>query len=213
MSAPDTSPPAAKAPRRRTGRPSKEEAAAGPDARTVLLQAAGAEFVEFGYEHTTSNRIAHRAGFAPQTFYRWYKDKLDIFIHVYQAWTDAEIAQLDAMLTEDTDALQIAEAFVANHRSFALFKRSLLQLAATAPEVRQARAACRLKQIEQVKRWNPLMQDNEAIAAVLISAEQLCQSLAEGEFEDMGLSGRDAYKQLTSLIGKLRSGGKASAAT
>lgn len=206
MSASDTSAIAAKTPRRRSGRPSKVEAACGPDAKTVLLQAAGAEFVEFGYEHTTSNRIAHRAGFAPQTFYRWYKDKLEVFLHVYQAWTDAEIAQLDAMLTEDTSALQIAEAFVANHRSFALFKRSLLQLAATTPEVKQVRAACRLKQIEQVKRWNPRMQDQEGIAAMLIAAEQLCQSLAEGEFEDMGLSGRDAYKQLTSLIDRLRSG-------
>lgn len=198
-------------PRRRTGRPSKKEAAAGPDAKTVLLQAAGAEFVEFGYEHTTTNRIAHRAGFAPQTFYRWYKDKLEIFIQVYQAWTDAELSLLDAMLTEQTSDLQIAEAFVANHRSFALFKRSLLQLAATTPEVKQARAASRLKQVEQVKRWNPCMQDAEGIAAVLMAAEQLCQSLAEGEFEDMGLTGRDAYKQLTSLIGRLRSGRAATA--
>lgn len=170
----------------------------------MLLQAAGAEFVESGYEHTTTNRIAHRAGFAPQTFYRWYQDKLDIFIHVFEAWTDAELALLDALLTEQTASLQIAEAFVANYRSFALFKRSLQQLAANTPEVRQARAACRIKQIQHVRRWNPALQNDEVIAALLVGAEQLCQSLAEGEFEDMGLTGRHAYQQLANLIDLLR---------
>jgi len=190
--------------RRRTGRPSKQDMEPGQDAKTMLLQAAGAEFVESGYEHTTSNRIAHRAGFAPQTFYRWYKDKLEVFIQVFEAWTDAELEQLDALLTEQTGSRQIAEAFVANYRGFALFKRSLQQLAATTPEVRQARAACRLKQIQQVKRWNPAMQNDELIAALLVAVEQLCQSLAEGEFEDMGLTGDAAYQQLSDLIDRLR---------
>lgn len=199
MSSSDIAPP-----RRRTGRPSKLDSAPGHDAKTMLLHAAGAEFVEFGYEHTTSNRIAHRAGFAPQTFYRWYKDKLDIFIQVFEAWTDAELALLDAMLTEQTDSLQIAQATVEHYRSFALFKRSLQQLAATTPEVKRARAACRLKQIEQVKRWNPQMQDDEAIAALLIGSEQLCQALADGEFNDMGLTGTHAYRQLSELIDQMR---------
>lgn len=193
-------------PRRRTGRPSKQDSAPGQDAKTMLLHAAGAEFVEYGYEHTTSNRIAQRAGFAPQTFYRWYKDKLDVFIQVFQAWTDAEIAQLDAMLTEQTDSLQIAQATVEHYRSFALFKRSLQQLASTTADVKQARAACRLKQIEQVKRWSPRLQDDEAIAALLIGAEQLCQALADGEFDDMGLRGTHAYQQLSRLIDELRAG-------
>lgn len=191
-------------PRRRTGRPSKQDMAPGRDAKTMLLHAAGAEFVEFGYEHTTTNRIAHRAGFAPQTFYRWYKDKLEVFIQVFEAWTDAELVLLDALLTEQMASRQIAEAFVTNYRSFALFKRGLLQLAATTPEVRQARAACRLKQIQQVKRWNPGMQNDELIAALLLSIEQLCQSLAEDEFEDMGLTGSAAYQQLSDLIDRLR---------
>jgi AcrR family transcriptional regulator len=170
----------------------------------MLLHAASAEFVEFGYDHTTSNRIAHRAGFAPQTFYRWYKDKLDVFIKVYEAWTDAEIAQLDAMLTEQTGSLQIAEAFVEHYRTFALFMRSLHQLATTNPEVKRARAVCRLKQVGEVKRWNPQLQDDEMIAALLIGAEQLCRALAEDEFTDMGLSGRHAWTQLSALIDRLR---------
>ena len=191
-------------PRRRTGRPSKQDVTPGQDAKTMLLHAAGAEFVEFGYEHTTSNRIAQRAGFAPQTFYRWYKDKLEVFIQVFEAWTDAELNQLDGMLTEQTSSHDIAEAFVQNFRSFALFKRSLQQLAANSTEVRQARAACRLRQIQQVKRWNPSLQDDELIASLLICAETLCQALSEGEFEDMGLTGRAAYKQLSVFIDRLR---------
>lgn len=193
-------------PRRRTGRPSKSDITPGQDAKTMLLQAAGAEFVEFGYDNTTSNRIAQRAGFAPQTFYRWYKDKLEVFIQVFEAWTDAELTQLDGMLTEQASNQDIAEAFVQNFRCFAMFKRSLQQLAAITPEVKQARAACRLKQIQQVKRWNPAMQDDEVIASLLIGAETLCQALAEGEFEDMGLNGRAAYEQLSVIIERLRPG-------
>ena len=37
-----------------------------------------AEFIESGYAGTDTNRIARRAGFAPQTFYRWFADKTAI---------------------------------------------------------------------------------------------------------------------------------------
>ena len=49
-----------------------------------LIAAAAAEFREAGFAGTDSNRIARRAGFAPQTFYRWFKDKTEIFIAVYR---------------------------------------------------------------------------------------------------------------------------------
>ena len=43
---------------------------------TKLIAAAAAEFNDHGFSGTDSNKIARRAGFAPQTFYRWFKDNI-----------------------------------------------------------------------------------------------------------------------------------------
>src|SRR5215470_8598720 len=51
-----------------------------------LVRAAAREFNEHGFLGTDTNRIARRAGFAPQTFYRWFGDKTEIFIKVYEQW-------------------------------------------------------------------------------------------------------------------------------
>jgi AcrR family transcriptional regulator len=45
-----------------------------PSTSNDLIAAAAAEFNEFGFSGTDTNRIARRAGYAPQTFYRWFKD-------------------------------------------------------------------------------------------------------------------------------------------
>jgi AcrR family transcriptional regulator len=52
------------------------------DGRSVLIAAARLEFEEFGFEGTNSNAIARRAGYAPQTFYRHFEDKREIFLAV-----------------------------------------------------------------------------------------------------------------------------------
>jgi AcrR family transcriptional regulator len=195
--------PSSPAPRKRLGRPSKHDMQAGPDARTLLLHAASAEFVELGYTGTSTNRISQRAGFAPQTFYRWYKDKLHVFIEVFQAWAEAELAQLEAMLTEANSSLQIAEACVESHRSFLVFHRSLRLLAQDSPEIRQARAHSRQAQIQRILPKQPGLTPEDA-AALLIGIEHLCEALAEGEFTDLGLQGSQAYAQLALLIEQLR---------
>jgi AcrR family transcriptional regulator len=190
-------------PRKRMGRPSRDEVLAGQDAPTLLLHAATAEFVEHGYEGTSTNRISERAGFAPQTFYRWYKDKLAVFIAVHQAWAEGEMAELDAMLTEATGSPHLAEVFVESHRSFLTFQRSLKRLAQDMPTVRQAAAQTRLMQIQRIQARQPQL-SQEKVAAVLICMNHLCEALAEGEFSDLGLSGEHAYAQLADLIEQLR---------
>lgn len=189
---------------RRTGRPPQRDVAPGQDTRTLLLQAATAEFVEFGFGSTDTNRIARRANFAPQTFYRWYKDKLDIFVQVYQAWEDAEIEMMDAMLTEHAPSPQIAEAFVQSYRSFLVFRRNLRQLACDTPEVRKAVADSRRRLIDQIKRWNPALHSDEHIATLIVQMDRVCEALAEGEFEELGLEGSAAYEVLSRSIDQLR---------
>lgn len=194
----------AKAAPRKMGRPPKGAAGDGPDTATALLQAAAAEFVEHGYDDTDTNRIAKRAGFAPQTFYRWYADKLDIFIKVYQAWEEAEQSILDSLLTERAPPSQIAERCVQSHQSFLQFRRSLRQLTLLEPAVRAARAASRRQQIRVIRERNAHAPSEAALGALLIQIERLTEALAEGEFSDLELDTAPAYAALASLIEQLR---------
>ena len=71
-----------------------------PSTRESLIGAAGAEFRERGFSGTDSNKIARRAGFAPQTFYRWFTDKTEIFLAVYRAWEEEEKTVVGALIKD-----------------------------------------------------------------------------------------------------------------
>src|SRR3954471_12569402 len=101
----------------------------GETTRDRLCAAAMAEFNDHGFAGTDTNRIARRAGFAPQTFYRWFKDKTAIFVAAYRAWEEAERADVGALLSRDAAIEAIVEAGVDHHRRFLKFRRSLRQLA------------------------------------------------------------------------------------
>lgn len=192
-------------PRKRMGRPSLKEREGGADAATRLLQAGTAEFVERGYDGTSTNRIAERAGFAPQTFYRWYSDKLAVFMAVHTAWAEAELAQLEALLTEPSaDARYLAEVCVESQRSFLVFLRSLERLAQDVPTVRKARAEARAARIDRIRACRPEL-SREQVATLLVTLDLLCNALAEGVFADLGLDGREALAQVASIICQLRS--------
>lgn len=191
----------------RMGRRRAADVAPGePDTRTRLVQAAAEEFVERGYTGTDTNRIARRAGFAPQTFYRWFKDKVEIFIEVYRVWEEAEGAILDMLITHPASSEQIAEACVESCRSFLLLRRHLRQLAIENAAVREARAQCRWRQMQRLRGLNPhlLLADDEQLAAWLVSLDVLCMALAEGEWADMSLQGRAALRMLADVIEQLR---------
>ncbi len=199
----DTGERAADKPKKRLGRPPKDVTQHGAAASEKLLQAALAEFVEHGFDGTNTNRISERAGFAPQTFYRWYKDKLTIFLAVFEHWATSDMAQLEALLSEALSEMELAEACVESHRTLLTFKRSLKRLAQDEDQVRLAAKQARLAQISRVRRLCPTL-DQEETAALLIELDHLCEALAEGEFAELGLDGRFAYAQLAEIIGRLR---------
>src|SRR6185436_2515069 len=92
---------------RRSGTAAAVEATAD-----LLRRAALAEFDRHGFAGTDSNRIARRAGFAPQTFYRWYEDKIDIFIHVYRAWIAEEVNAVAALNASQAAATRLVDTCV-----------------------------------------------------------------------------------------------------
>ncbi len=170
-----------------------------------LLYAAAAEFNEHGFAGTDTNRIARRAGFAPQTFYRWYEDKIDVFIKVYEYWEGQEAEVLQGLLAQNAADARIVEAMVAHHRAYLLFRRSLRQLSLDHPKVRAARAASRLRQIGNIRMIQaPRAMDESELAAKLLQMERLSDALAEGEIVDMNLDPTAAADALAEIIHRLR---------
>jgi AcrR family transcriptional regulator len=175
--------------------------------RDRLTAAAAAEFREHGFAGTDTNKIARRAGFAPQTFYRWFKDKTAIFIAVYRAWEDEELRVLGDLIAQGAADATIVEAAIAHHRAYLFFRRSLRALAVDEPQVRAARAASRRRQVARIAAWaGEGAPPEDRIAVRLLEVERLSDAIAEGELADMGLGDAAALAQLASIIAELRGG-------
>ena len=173
------------------------------DTAEKLLEAAAREFRAHGYGGTDTNKIAARAGFAPQTFYRWFDDKLAIFLAVYRRWEEEEAGVVAALVEKRAGSPTLADAIIAHHRAYLQFRRSLRALSVEHPHVRKARAQSRLRQIDNMIALTGAG-TRESLAPILFQIERLADAVAEGEFADLGLSqtaGRDA---LAKLLAELR---------
>jgi AcrR family transcriptional regulator len=171
----------------------------------LLVRAASAEFARHGFVGTDTNRIARRAGFAPQTFYRWFDDKIDVFIQVYNAWVDEELKTIATLNAGSAPLRQLAKALVAHHKTHLRFRRDLRQLALENQAVRTARAESRRRQVEIIKHWHPATRlGREDVAVALFKIERLADAIAEGEFGDMKLGDAAAYLALDKLIKSLQ---------
>lgn len=184
---------------------------AAPDLSTTtrLVAAADAEFSEAGYFASDTNKIARRAGFAPQTFYRHFEDKLAIFIAVYAQWRRAEAAAVNDALAGEPVRARRAEAaariLIAFHRRSRCFRRSLRILAIEETRVRAARAESRLAQATALaglpsNRGRALA----AILAAILEVERLCDAIADGELEDLGVSASAAERAVAAAVRRAR---------
>lgn len=160
----------------------------------ALLDAARLEFEEAGFEETNTNRIARRAGFAPQTFYRHFTDKTAIFLAVYERWADEEIAAVGTA----KDATEAADILILHHRASLKFRRTLRSLTLTDARVREARARSRLAQIGLLRqRFARLAaRDPADLAFNLLMIERLTDALVEGELQDLGIPEAESQAEL-----------------
>lgn len=169
-----------------------------------LVLAAASEFNEQGLLGTDTNKIARRAGFAPQTFYRWFEDKIDIFIKVYEHWEEQEAGIFRKLLAEDASDERLVKACVAHHRAYLVFRRSLRLVSLEDERVRRARAATRKRQIARINEWQKTELDPGMVATLLLQIERLSDALAEQEFADMGLDAAACEAALARIIRELR---------
>ncbi|WP_420560872.1 TetR/AcrR family transcriptional regulator [Tepidicaulis sp.] len=174
------------------------------ETRRRLTRAAAEEFNAHGFAGTDTNKIARRAGFAPQTFYRWFKDKTDIFLAVYRDWEEAEREMFAGLAAQKAPPLKLAEAVISHHRNYLLFRRSLRQLAVEDEAVRAARAESRRRQLSRVAGPGASKSRLAELAVLLLQIERLCDGVAEGEFADLGLGEKEAKKTLGALLEELR---------
>lgn len=171
-----------------------------------LIEAAAKEFNEHGFGGTDTNRIARRAGYAPQTFYRWFRDKVEIFIKAYELWQREEFDAVSALLAQNASDTRLAQIVIEHHRTYLIFRRSLRELSVANDSVRAARAKSRLNQIEYIKKMGPKRRrDAASYAVILFQTERLADAVAEGEFNDMGLDEKAGERALARLIHDLRS--------
>jgi len=163
-----------------------------------LIAAAEAEFNSRGFHGTDSNRIARLAGYAPQTFYRHFEDKTEIFLAVYERWWRAESEAIGKVLGKGgtSDLRKVADILIAFHTEWRIFRRSLRHLSTEDERVKKARVAARKNQIATAKSLIPdLRKSDSDIAAALLVLERLSDAVAEGEFVAMGFreaAGRSA---------------------
>ncbi len=178
---------------------SSEKAGRNPEeTRARLIEAAWAEFEEAGYDDTNTNRIAQRAGYAPQTFYRHFEHKQAIFLAVYAQWVEDEARLLDGV----RDADQAARLAIRHHKRSLKFRRALRLLSVSDPAVRKARAESRLAQIARLRtRLKHLAKTDQAeLAAGLLQLERLADACAEGEFADLGLTAAEGERALARVM-------------
>jgi AcrR family transcriptional regulator len=191
-----------------SSRRARRSVAAEPRAREgtaeKLVLAAASEFNEQGFLGTDTNKIARRAGFAPQTFYRWFEDKIDIFIKVYEHWEQQEAGIFRKLLAEDASDERLVKSCVAHHRAYLVFRRSLRLVSLEDERVRRARAETRKRQIERINQWQQTELDPGMVATALLQIERLSDALAEREFADMGLDASACEAALARIIRQLR---------
>lgn len=187
--------------------------ASGSDTRARLIEAAMSEFIEHGFAGTDTNRIARRAGFAPQTFYRWFDDKAAVFAEVLHVWEEAEFAMLAALVGEGEAGggvsplppLRLAEACVENMRPFLTFRQHLRSVTMQDAAVRQARARGRAGLLVRLSLLCPHLAP-DALAHAVLQIESLSEMLARGDHTDLGAGDGAMLQALADHIAELQGG-------
>jgi AcrR family transcriptional regulator len=166
--------------------------------RAAFVRAAWQEFEERGFEATQSNRIARRAGYAPQTFYRHFTDKVDILLAVYADWIAEEHRDLAAAV----DSRERARVLLRHRRATLKFRRMMRTLAVTEERVRAARARTRLFHIAYFRKNLPHAADmsDADLARSLLVLERVADACVEGDFADLRISPEDAEEHLSACL-------------
>ncbi|MBS0297204.1 MAG: TetR/AcrR family transcriptional regulator [Proteobacteria bacterium] len=172
--------------------------------RDKLVAAAAREFNEKGYLGTDSNRIARLAGFAPQTFYRHFKDKTEIFLAAYRKWVSEEYAAMDAVAAREDADLAIADIILEHHRDWQVFRKSLRLMADRDERIAQARHESFLWKLKRVKKLpSNAGRSDAALITELLAIERLADAVTDGELAPLGVDAQAARVMVADAVAKV----------
>jgi len=169
--------------------------------RDNLVEAAAREVNSVGYHGTNTNKIAREAGYSPQTFYRHFEDKIDVFLATYDAWQASERHAIARAMKSSASDRSIAKIILDHHVEWRIFRGSLRLLAVEENRVRRARAASRERQVEMLTRLPENAQRSRVeLIAALLTIERLCDAVADGEFEDLSIARDDVLAPIAAAL-------------
>jgi AcrR family transcriptional regulator len=173
------------------------------ETRRRLVEAAAAELNAHGFHGTDTNRIARAAGYAPAMFYRHFDDKRAVFLAVYDEWVRSEWSTIETLAGDGPRAL--AEAVVAHHERWRIFRASLRALVALDPVVRRHHRRARTKQLETLValRGGPPRPVDDALA--LLAIERYADAIADGEAAALGVDREAAVARIAAVIADIAS--------
>jgi AcrR family transcriptional regulator len=177
-------------------------------ARGALVAAAEKLFRRHGYFATDSNAIARAAGYAPASFYTHFRDKLDIFLFVYERWVMGEWRAIERALAESVDERDwlsdVIDSIMNHHRAWRRFRASLRAMAAIEPAVRTAQNKQRQRQMKWLQDLCAAKQlgtpDAPMSLAILLATERILDAVAEGDASTVGVGPEQIRVSLTEML-------------
>lgn len=172
--------------------------------RAALLDAAQQAFEQAGFDGTDTNRIARAAGFSPQTFYRHFADKMEIFVAVYERWVESHMTTIFAAAS----ASAAAEATLRHHAATRVFRRDLRRLTLANERMRMVRARERQHQLELLRQRFARARELpvDLLAVWLLCLERVADAIVDDELLDLGIGKATARQRLVEMIGQLAEG-------
>ena len=184
-----------KGPRPRRGSPEQT--------RARLICTAAEVFNQVPYWETDSNQLAKAAGYSTGTFYRHFRDKREIFVAAYEEfvaeeWENIE-TQIKPGLTPSESIDRAADALIAHHRRWRVFRGNLRALITYDDDLRELTLRLRRGQLEKIALLRRLRGggvdlgvEGDAIQAMIF--ERVCDAIADGDFELLGGSEEAAQR-------------------
>jgi len=183
--------------------------------RKQLIIAARREFNTVGYFATDTNKIARIAGYAPGSFYRHFKDKIDIFLEVYREWHLEQMHEIERALFSSGGSIEtmseslasIVVTFYGNWQPLRASARVLVISEERVAEFKTGRRTLLVQNIAALRSHLKLVPLPESeIILFLIMVERLGDAVSEGEFDLPSLPEGSGRKALVDLIARFLRG-------
>jgi AcrR family transcriptional regulator len=175
------------------------------DSLESIMASARAQFLRYGFDGTDVNRIARNCSLGPPSFYRWFKNKSDVFVAVYLRWEAEEQQTFRRLLSSGKLAYDLVESFASVYSNDTLLRRSLRHLACADERVRSAVSASRIERINIIQQLSNVGHCGPGdVALELLLFESLATILAEGDLRDMGRDDEAARNLLSSIVDRWR---------